>query len=962
MINLPEACLQALRYYTGDCKAYPGMPQDPKAYCTINSLFYTGINSEYARGKEGKPLNPELLNCAENTLSFCCDLMDALQFGGVNEPKMHLYRVARETDVAEMRACKHTVSFTSTSKNGFLESYTDKSNLVLLEFVLPENGPRADMSLLLPDYTKPEEAEVLLPPWLPLSFQERGLTEEEEKIRDKEGNKPLAALIVTAGTNVCYPEESSPLEMDKHGEDAGKRVFSDLVNNRKPNSFDESLYIQWKSAFIYRLVCQIKGTRLIDALQEALDQHQDILEAHIDMRDMFKHVHAVDFICKLLGVDRKSLMGKRIQRCSEARLLHTVTTYLLGYYIRENLALSFDKLPRIFSSHTTGNAFSFFWSLICLCHDIGYEYERMRKDDRDKMICAEDRRALLELQKADLLTLNDEYIKSLGMTDVEEDWAKKSIILTEHYNLYRIQCGKTIDHGIAGALLVYDHMMALADASSKRAHKHSRNLKESEKEQIISGELVANSGHSRFRACCLLIALTIARHNMWVVNADKPDDVSVYQKYKLQSLIVKDTSDLIGINDPLDQMLFWLDFLDTIDPVKHFYVRIVEADTNSFAGITKEQVCKKWKEFLLQNMRISCRFKKDWHDIRFTFGELPKESAIKPPQETLDDYFRNLAALTGWLNTQAPIRLTSKSMSLPFPCIERTYKGVSCIPDITDEEILALCLYGGCADSVRPSRFYQTPNAYQTFNLLLMEGLIGERVRIGMEHQRPYGLYIRDWQRTQKVLLSVFSAQCKYLRAKRNVLYRALYRADREANTAMMVRKRKTFAFTSTSKARYLKDILDEKKNPTMLEMTLTEPVPLFDFQEAFGSYYAYTEEAEVLLPPYLSVKCSAKEPLDLSKEEVEIANGGIVKKYKIAFGGMSFDTPEETEKDLLRILNSNSKEAARILDEMRENPENLINMKDGDDAYENYISWKKAFQKLLGIKMFELWNCFNIH
>ena len=164
MEGLSDICIQALKYYTGDESAYPGLPADSKAYVTINSLFFPGTDSEKTRAAEGKKLNADFLLNEETTLSFCCDLMDALMLGGKGEPEAHVYRVDRKIDVEKMRNVKHTVSFTSTSTDGFLSSYANKKDIVLLDIILPADAPRAEMSKVLPDYSKPEEAEVLLPP------------------------------------------------------------------------------------------------------------------------------------------------------------------------------------------------------------------------------------------------------------------------------------------------------------------------------------------------------------------------------------------------------------------------------------------------------------------------------------------------------------------------------------------------------------------------------------------------------------------------------------------------------------------------------------------------------------------------------------------------------------------------------------------------------------------------------
>ena len=212
-VSLPDRCLTALRYYVGEASARLELPQDPKAYNTLNALFFDGLSTERARVSEGRSLNGELLLFPEALTALCRDLLQALEQGKADAADGPLYRVERETDSQIMRSLSGTVSFTSTSRAGFLNAYTDKRRLVLMEFRLPAGTPRADMARLLPRYIKPQEAEVLLPPGLPLCFRERHLTAAEKNIRDRDGNAPVYALTAEPGipaVSAACPLRCSP--------------------------------------------------------------------------------------------------------------------------------------------------------------------------------------------------------------------------------------------------------------------------------------------------------------------------------------------------------------------------------------------------------------------------------------------------------------------------------------------------------------------------------------------------------------------------------------------------------------------------------------------------------------------------------------------------------------------------------------------------------------------------------
>ena len=249
---LPEACLRALRYYIGEAEAWPGLPADAKAYATVNALFFPGIDSERTRALEGKPLNARFLRAAGETEAFCRALLTALRLGGADTPKAVVYRVDRETDVRRMREAGRTVSFTSACTTGFLGSYADKKALALLEIVLPAGAPRAEMARLLPDYSKPQEAEALLPPGLPLTFAPRPLTPGEAAIRDMDGHPPVGAWTVTAGTRIALPADPCA-PPDPSDAAAGARVYQALLHGRAPAPADIDAYTRWKRAFVSHL-------------------------------------------------------------------------------------------------------------------------------------------------------------------------------------------------------------------------------------------------------------------------------------------------------------------------------------------------------------------------------------------------------------------------------------------------------------------------------------------------------------------------------------------------------------------------------------------------------------------------------------------------------------------------------------------------------------------------------------
>lgn len=254
---LTDQMICALRFYTGDISWWHGKAQeaafwqDRNAYLTLNALFYEGIGNELARAREHKFLNPIFLDDIGRLLNVCEDLIKAMWICGKGAPLQRAYRVERMSGFEEMRLAGHTISPTSTSQNGFLPDYRNKKGLVLLDFMIGQGVPRADMDRLLPCYSKAEEKEILLAPWLPLEIHERPLTEKEREIRDYDGCPPRMACQVTVKKPkwAHYMEHGETEHFVRSGADAGKRVLEAISQMKTPGQEDVAAYSLWKKSF-----------------------------------------------------------------------------------------------------------------------------------------------------------------------------------------------------------------------------------------------------------------------------------------------------------------------------------------------------------------------------------------------------------------------------------------------------------------------------------------------------------------------------------------------------------------------------------------------------------------------------------------------------------------------------------------------------------------------------------------
>ena len=248
MLNASE--ISAVKYYIGDAKGDDPFWGDGKAYLVLNSLFYPDIVTEQARTAEGKRLNPVILEDVPRLLSVLSNLFSASEYGR-SAPAQIAYRVERYSDYLINVKAGKTISFTSTSTAGFLKDYSDRKGIALMKFHIPEGTPCIPVENALDYYAKPNEQEILLPPWLQLQFTECELSAEELQITDSDGKPPLISVNVEIVGILPFP---SPVEIPEGGNLAGMRVFSALNQGIEPNQDDISLYCAWKRAIVTQIL------------------------------------------------------------------------------------------------------------------------------------------------------------------------------------------------------------------------------------------------------------------------------------------------------------------------------------------------------------------------------------------------------------------------------------------------------------------------------------------------------------------------------------------------------------------------------------------------------------------------------------------------------------------------------------------------------------------------------------
>ena len=258
--------ITALRYYIGDVgeHLYKSPAKligdteiymrkffsEPKAYLIINSMFFPDTETEKARAKENKFLNPEIVRYPVLMRYVYKNLFS--EFRKCTAKKdMKTFRIERFSDYLYIKKTGGTVSFTSTSKNGFLHNYRDRSGIALMEFELKSGTPCIDIQEILRGYRsplQPYEPEVILPPFMELQITEIPLTQEMLQITDSENNPPLVCCKAIPKGRIYLNSESN--DSPEKYIDSAVRFLECLNNKKPPSSEDEINYIRFKKAFL----------------------------------------------------------------------------------------------------------------------------------------------------------------------------------------------------------------------------------------------------------------------------------------------------------------------------------------------------------------------------------------------------------------------------------------------------------------------------------------------------------------------------------------------------------------------------------------------------------------------------------------------------------------------------------------------------------------------------------------
>lgn len=225
-----------IRFYEGDVNNdHDSFYSDSKAYVTWNSLLFPTIETEIARSKENRLLNPSFIDHIDEVIDMSFELYKTMQ--PVKEDRV-VYRVERISDYSLFLTEGKFTSFISTSISGFLNAYQDKEGLVLLKIMIPKGNHCIDFSEILDDYKKAEEKEILLPPYSSFQYKNLEMNDEIKKIKDRNGNSPIIYAEIVVGKQTYDHLECNDPFSDENIE-ASKR-FYDCLNHKKQFDLEDA--------------------------------------------------------------------------------------------------------------------------------------------------------------------------------------------------------------------------------------------------------------------------------------------------------------------------------------------------------------------------------------------------------------------------------------------------------------------------------------------------------------------------------------------------------------------------------------------------------------------------------------------------------------------------------------------------------------------------------------------------
>lgn len=247
---------------------------------------------------------------------------------------------------------------------------------------------------------------------------------------------------------------------------------------------------------------------------------------------------------------------------------------------------------------------------------------------------------------------------------------------------------------------------------------------------------------------------------------------------------------------------------------------------------------------------------------------------------------------------------------------------------LSERQLRAVKYYIGDVCGADP--FWGDPKAYVVLNSLFFPGIRTETAR-ALEGKRLSPEIISDTGRLVDMLTSLLSAfrECS---AEEDV---ETYRVERTMDYLLCRNLRRTVSFTSTSTAGFLRSYSD-RVGIALLRFAIPEGSPCINMAAVLPEY-AKTEEAEILLPPGLSLDFTTL-PMPEELHAITDANGEPPEIYcKAAVSGRRSSSAEA-----IPLPEGGNEAGMRVYAAL-----NAGLTPEEDDCIE-YVNWKTALRGIL--------------
>lgn len=272
----------------------------------------------------------------------------------------------------------------------------------------------------------------------------------------------------------------------------------------------------------------------------------------------------------------------------------------------------------------------------------------------------------------------------------------------------------------------------------------------------------------------------------------------------------------------------------------------------------------------------------------------------------------------------------------------------------TSEEIRSLLYYQGAIKEIvlKPEEqclqeFYSIPNAYEAMNMLLFDDIESEKVRLWSEKRQISSEFLDNIAEVLKIYCALYSAICKYTYLDKRKTNVYTYRDDRNYTYIHMKSRNQNESFlSSTLNEQKRTTVFQRKEGLTFFEFAADSGVEYLDMNKVLGKLSAYSDEEEILFPPFLTLHIEEMEMNDVEKTLKGINQTSPMGKYRVYLEhstispkSMDEKIKEELEEAYRRIVNTEQiNNAKEVWNEISAN-------KYTPDKIRKYLEWKRELQ-----------------